>query len=123
MLNDYLLTTTYAILLFLSSCFSQPEVSRYDRITDLYCECTARLITLNQQAIQQQQDSISQQAFQKNLQEIQEEYTKVRDCSASIIAQLGALQETDYPEIEKRLSLKCPELAQQRDLLQEMLGE
>jgi len=122
MFNESLITL-YSALLFLSGCFSQPEVSRYDKITDSYCACTARLIALNQQAAKGQKEGVSQEIFQKNLQEIQDEYINVRDCSASIIAQFGALHEADYPEVEKRLTAKCPELAQQRDLLQEMLGE
>lgn len=120
---NVLRTIIFTAVILFSGCFTPSESSRYDKIADQYCACTTKLAALNQQVMTEHQDSVAQEAFHNKLQEIQEEYANVRDCSAAIIAQFGALQEADYPEIEKKLALKCPELAQQRDLLREMLGE
>lgn len=90
-------------------------------MADGFCECTMQLAALNQEAVKLADDTTgkAQEVFQK----MQVEYRKAKDCSATIVAQYGRIKNEDIPAMTKSLEGKCPDLATQRDLLREMLGE
>lgn len=105
------------------ACKKVPPPNRMDVLADQYCSCTTRLAELNRQMQVQATDSLAAAAFEENLQLAQEEYDKVRDCIAPVIARLGAVREEERTELQKRLTQKCPDMAQHTSLLVEVLGE
>ncbi len=100
-----------------------PADTRMDKIAQAFCECTGPLVALNQQTARLAADTTAQPGFQENLRKIQEEYNRAKECSATIIGQFGRLKKEEFALVEKALAGKCPDLATQRDLLREMLGE
>jgi hypothetical protein len=115
------LTFATAACLFLLACNTPPPVNRFDKMAEGFCECTAQLAALNQQAVKLAEDTTGKAAV--IFHQMQEEYGKAKDCSASIVSQFGKLKKEEMPQMIKALSGKCPDLATQGDLLQEMLGE
>jgi len=111
------------VLLLAWGCDNPPADTRIDRIAKAFCECTGPLVALNQQAARLAADTTAQVGFQENLRKIQDEYNRAKECSATIIGQFGRLKKEEFAFVEKALSGKCPDLATQRDLLREMLGE
>ncbi len=111
------------VLLLSWGCDDPPADTRIDRIAKAFCECTGPLVALNQQTARLAADTTAQVGFQENLRKIQEEYNRAKECSATIIGQFGRLKKEEFALVEKALSGKCPDLATQRDLLREMLGE
>lgn len=112
------------LLFVLTGCIDPaPKETRYDKIASAFCECTAPLVELNRQTAQMATDTMAQVKFQENLKKIQEEYLRAKECSATVVAQYGQLKKEEFGQVEKALAGKCPDLATQRDLLQEMLGE
>ncbi len=97
--------------------------TRYDRIASAYCECTAALVALNLKAQSLPADSAGHANLNAYLQQMQTEYNKAKECSATIVAQFGLLNAADLEAVDKALTHKCPDLATQRELLREMLGE
>ncbi len=111
------------VLAFFASCQSNSRAEQLDKIAGTYCECTLRLAELNKEAASFAADTLSNGRFAGYLQQIQEEYDNAKNCSASIIAQNGRLTPAALDSVRTLLTTKCPELVEQRDLLQEMLGE
>lgn len=111
------------VLLLAYGCDDPPADTRIDRIAQAFCECTGPLVALNQQTARLAADTTAQVGFKENLQKIQEEYNRAKECSATVIGQFGRLKKEEFALVEKALSGKCPDLATQRDLLREMLGE
>lgn len=113
--------------LVLTLCFgcdnNPPAETRIDKIAQAFCECTGPLAALNRQAAEMAADTTAQVGFQNNLKKIQEEYNRAKECSATVVAQFGKLKKEEFAQVEKALAGKCPDLATQRDLLREMLGE
>lgn len=102
-------------LLFLSliclfSCQNQPAESRADKIAKSVCGCTAHLLELNKQAANSK-DSI-------DFAGIQAEFEKTKTCIAN-----QRMKPEDVAEVKKSLLLKCPDLAKEEDLLQELMGQ
>lgn len=112
-----------AVLLVFGACQNTPPVNRFDKIATVYCECTAQLAALNRKAATLAADTLAQAELAGYFQQMQEEYNKAKECAATIVGQYGKLKKTEFPEMEKALANKCPDLTEQRDLLQEMLGE
>ncbi|MBL7802125.1 MAG: hypothetical protein JNL02_00200 [Saprospiraceae bacterium] len=108
------------LLLLLVSCGDSPE-QRYDKIATGFCECTGRLAEMNRQYAELANDSTGRALTA--LQDMQAEYNKAKECSAAIISQFGKLKPEEYDAVQKALAGKCPEMTEQQDLLQEMLGE
>jgi len=114
-----LLTTV--LLLY---CCTEPAESRFDKMARAYCECTGKLVELNQKTAALATDTSAQAAFQQNLRLIQDEYKKAQSCNATIVAQFGKLKPAELDSLKTILSTgNCPALSTQGDLLKEMLGE
>jgi len=110
-------------LLLLSACEGQPSASRFEKIAKAYCECTANLATMNEKAAAMAADTNAVASFQENLRQIQEEYGKAKNCTATIVAQFGKLKPAELDSVKTALAGKCANMVEQEDLLQEMLGE
>ena len=100
-----------------------PSMSRTEKIASAYCECTAQLAELNKKVATLAADTAAAKDMRVYFSQIQEEYQRAKDCSATIVGQFGKLKEEDFAGVEKALQGKCPDLTEQRDLLREMLGE
>lgn len=108
---------------FLWACGNTPESSRFEKIAKAYCECTAQLAALNEATARLASDTNAVATFQERLQQIQTEYSKTKECTATIVAQYGKLTPTELDSVKTSLSGRCANMAEQSDLLQEMLGE
>lgn len=91
---------------------------RYEKIASAYCECTAQLATLNRKAQSANPDQLNG-FFQK----MQDEYSKAKECTATIIGQFGHLNGAELDSVNVLLKTQCPDLADKREQLQELLGE
>lgn len=107
----------------LFSCQNPPELSQSDKIAQAFCECTTPLIELNRQAATLVNDTLREAEFKAKLAAIQVENDKSKDCSRTIVARFGKIKAADMAAVEKSLIVQCPALAQQHDLLRELLGE
>jgi hypothetical protein len=107
--------------LFFIAC-ETPAPTREEKIAGAYCECMSRLVQLNRDMSEQVAKDTGAQTMIL-FQELEEAYEQAKECSGTIIGQFGKLKPEALPAIEKILVNQCPELAAQRDLLQEMLGE
>lgn len=95
-----------ACLLF--SCQNPPAETRADRIAKGVCDCSTPLLDLNKKAAAGK-DSIDFEA-------IQTAFLEARKC---IVNQ--HMKSDDLSEVQKALLIKCPELAAETDLLEELL--
>jgi len=110
------------LALFFAACNNtQPTESKYDKIATGFCECTAQLVELNKKAVALAADSTGQAA--QMFKQMESEYNKARECSATIIGQFGKLKKEEFEAVEKAMAGKCPDLNLQKELLREMLGE
>ena len=96
---------------------------RYDKIASAYCECMTPLAALNQKGPALLADTTRKNEQTAYFQQVQDEYNKAKECAGSIVGQFGHLKPEELNAVEKTLSGRCPAMAGQRDLLQEMLGE
>ncbi|MBK9336483.1 MAG: hypothetical protein IPM98_07790 [Lewinellaceae bacterium] len=92
--------------------------SRFEKIATGYCECTARLAVINKQA-----DTADRAQLGAYFQKMQTEFYKAKDCTATIIGQFGHLKPAELDTVNMILKTKCPDLADKREQLQELLGE
>jgi hypothetical protein len=104
-------------------CENQPQESRFEKIARVYCECTGKLASLNEQAATLARDTNAVEAFRERLRQIQTEYDSAKSCTATIVAEFGKLDAAELDSVKNVLGNKCVNLAEQSDLLQEMLGE
>lgn len=111
------------LVLSFIACQNTPGPSQHEKIAQVYCECTAALGPLNQQAAAQAADTTGQTAFYALLKQIQEEHTKSRECLTSVTAQYGKLSPEMFAEIEKIIAQKCPSMSSNPELLRELLGK
>ncbi|MBV6439664.1 MAG: hypothetical protein EPGJADBJ_01311 [Saprospiraceae bacterium] len=111
------------IVFFIWACGNAPELSRFEKIAKAYCECTSQLAALNEATARLASDTNAVAAFQERLQQIQTEYNKTRECTATIVAQYGKLKPVELDSLKTVLESQCAHLTEQEDLLQEMLGE
>lgn len=106
------------VLLMWSACTENESQRRFEKVATAYCECTAQLADLNRKA---------QQAGPSNLneyfQQMQTEYARAKDCAATIIGQFGHLKAAELDSVNVFLRTKCPDLADKKEQLQELLGE
>lgn len=115
------LLPTLMILALFTACTGDTPAQRYDKIATGFCECTHQLAALNKKYVEMADDTSGRAV--EALREMQTEYAKAKECSAAIIAQFGKLKPEEFDAVQKALAGKCPEMTEQRDLLQEMLGE
>lgn len=113
----------FVIVCFAISCENQPKESRFEKIARVYCECTGKLASMNEQAATLARDTNAVEAFRERLRQIQTEYDSARSCTATIVAEFGKLDAAELDSVKNVLGNKCTNLAEQSDLLQEMLGE
>ena len=92
--------------------------SRYQKLATAYCECTVQLAALNQQA-----DTANPARLSAYFQQMQVEYDKARECATTIVAEFGHLKTAELDSLNNALIIRCPAVANKRDLLQELLGE
>ncbi len=114
-----------AILLpigLLANACQSPPPSREEKIAGAYCECMTRLVQMNKDMQEKVEKDTSEQAIAL-FRALEDAYQEAKECSGTLIGQFGKLKPEELPAIEKMLAQKCPELAAQHDLLQEMLGE
>lgn len=111
------------VVLFMWACGNTPELSRFEKIAKAYCECTSQLAALNEETARLASDTNAVAAFQERLLQIQAEYNKTKECTATIVAQYGKLKPAELDSLKASLARQCAHLAEQEDLLQEMLGE
>ncbi len=107
----------------LFACQQTPESTQSDKIAQAFCECTTPLIELNRQAATLANDTLRATEFLAKLDAIQVENDKSKDCARTIVARFGKLKAADMAAVEKSLLVQCPALAQQHELLRELLGE
>ncbi|MCS6928822.1 MAG: hypothetical protein NZM43_04920 [Saprospiraceae bacterium] len=91
---------------------------RYAQIANVYCECTQPLVRLNRAA-----DSAKHTHQLHYLQQIEVAYKHARECLTPVVHEYGLLQSSELDTLMLHLQEYCPEVAQQRDLLQDLLGE
>lgn len=111
------------LVLLVLGCANQPTESRFDKIAKAYCECTGKLAAANEQAASLAADTNAVATFQERLQQIQVEYDSAKLCSSNIVAQFGKLAPSELDSVKIALAGRCAFMAEQTDLLQEMLGE
>lgn len=116
-----LLVLIVALCIF--GCLNQPAESRYEKIARAYCECTGQLATLNEKTAALAADTNAAASFAESLRQIQTEYVKAKECTAIIVSQFGKLKPAELDSVKHAFGDKCAHLAEQGDLLQEMLGE
>lgn len=92
--------------------------NRFEKIADAYCECTEQLALLNKQA-----DTADRARLGEYFQKMQAEYNSTKDCTATIIGQYGHLKSAELDTLNMLLKTRCPELADKREQLQELLGD
>lgn len=109
--------------LSIAGCISQPAESRFEKIAKAYCECTGELAAMNEKAALLASDTNAVTAFQQQLKQIQVEYDSAKSCTAIIVAQFGKLKPAELDSVKTAMAGKCANIAEQGDLLQEMLGE
>lgn len=105
---------------FFLACFDPAPVpqGRFEKIADAYCECTALLAVMNKQA-----DTADRTRIGEYFKKMQEEYYRAKDCTATIIGLYGHLNTAELDTVNLLLKTRCPELADKREQLQELLGE
>lgn len=96
----------------------KPPQNRFEKISTAYCECTARLVTLNQEA-----EAAGEAHLNEYFQKMQTEYSRAKECAATIIGQFGHLNAAELDSVNLLVQVKCPDLADKPELLQELLGE
>lgn len=101
-------------VLLLISC-QPPAENRLQQLSKGCCECTARLLELNQQ--------MAQTPEKADFKTLEAEYQRTKECLITVTNHLGKLKPEELPQLEKQLQISCPNLASQRELLQEILVE
>ncbi len=97
----------------LIACQPPAPENRFTQLSKGCCECTARLLALNQQAAQSPEKA--------DFKALEAEYQLTKACIATVTNNLGSLKTEELPQLEKQLQATCPALASQRELLQELL--
>lgn len=100
-------------VILLSSCQPSAPEGRFAQLSKGCCECTSKLIELNQQAAQSPEKA--------DFKALEAEYQRTKECMATVTNNLGKITVEELPQLEKQLQITCPTLAPQRELLQELL--
>lgn len=114
-------TVAWLSALLFIACESPPP-TREEKIAGAYCECMSRVVQMNKDMSERVAKDTGAQTMVL-FEELEKAHEQAKECSGTIIGQFGKLKPEELPAIEKILVKQCPELAAQRDLLQEMLGE
>jgi hypothetical protein len=101
--------TVFLLTYCFYSCENPPSETRAERIAKGICDCSTQLLNLNKQA--------ANASGNIDFEAIQAEFGKARAC---IVNQ--RMKPEDLPEVQKALTVKCPELAAEAEMLGELLG-
>ncbi len=113
----FLLAGMALAVLLLAACQSPAPSSRFSSIADAYCECTAMLARLNRAT-----DTLEHSRLPQQFRQIEKAFEQARECMAATIGQYGLLKAAELDSLTPLLQQRCPEVAQQRDLLEELLS-
>ncbi len=94
------------------------EPDRFSVIATAYCECTTPLVELNRQL-----DTAAHHRLPDYFRQMEVAYRQARECLAVVIGQYGVLPAAQLDTLQGLLQQRCPAIAQQRDLLEELLGQ
>ena len=94
----------------LFSCQNQAPEARSEKIAKGICDCSAQLMQMNKEAANAQGPI--------DFEGIEAAFAKTKACIAK-----QRMKPEDRQEVEKALALKCPELAAENELLQELIGD
>lgn len=95
---------------FLFSCENPPKETRAERIAASVCDCTAQLLSMNQQA--------AADTGKVNFEAIQAEFEKSKACIFN-----QHMKPEDLPEVKSALAKKCPQLANEAELTDELMDK
>lgn len=114
------ISVSFLSLILLSGygCDGNTAQKRLEKISTAYCECTAQLAAINRQA-----DTAAPERLNVYFKQMESEYTRAKECTAMVVGQFGRLKAAQLDSVQALLNTKCPHLAGNRDLLQELLGE
>ena len=92
------------------SCDEKPAETRSEKLAKAICACSSQLMELNKQAANAPQGAI-------DFEGIQTAFAVAKTCIAK-----QHIKPEDRLEVEKQLSVQCPELAAEGELLEELIG-
>ncbi|MCB0531750.1 MAG: hypothetical protein H6574_24515 [Lewinellaceae bacterium] len=107
------------MLLTFTACIDEKAPKgRYEKIATAYCECTAQLAALNREA-----QAAGPGKLNSFFKKMESEYSKAKECTATVIGQFGHLNGAELDSVNILLKTQCPDLADKREQLQELLGK
>ncbi len=108
------------LLFFFFACENRQPATTLEKLADGFCECTNSLAEINREVQNQSPDST---LAAENLERIAAEYENSKNCATTLVGQFGKLKTADFEKIKPYLKKKCPDRADNIDLLRELLGE
>ncbi|MCC7246441.1 MAG: hypothetical protein IT269_12230 [Saprospiraceae bacterium] len=100
-----------------------PASPRAAQIANAFCQCTARLAVLNEEAKAIQKDTTAVARFEEQLRTIEQEYSRAQECAGRLRERFGQINAEDLKQIDQELSRTCTKLENRTDLLHELLGQ
>ncbi|MCS7036086.1 MAG: hypothetical protein RMJ33_01310 [Saprospiraceae bacterium] len=113
-----LLSVSIVLAALWAACQRPVPSSRFSALAEAYCECTATLVQLNRAT-----DTLDHKHLPQHFRQIETAYRQARDCMAAAIGQYGLLQTAELDSLTLLLQQRCPGVAHQRDLLEELLSK
>lgn len=113
-----LLLAFYLTLLNWHCAEESPDAKRKEQVAEGYCECAAAIAALDARAKSVPDSSVFLTAM---LDSMQQEYEKAITCLLPLRATNGLLKPADISEIQRILQKKCPNLANNKELITELL--
>ena len=112
--------------LAINACIEPPEV-RYEKMAAGWCDCTAPMVELNEQAQKLMADRDTSAAHQLKIAEIfrkmEEAEIGATSCSTILRDKYGAVKTDEWLAAEPFFWKKCPKMLGQVEKLHGMLGE
>lgn len=100
-----------------------PASPRVAQISNAFCQCTARLAVLNEEAKAIQKDTTAVARFEEQLRTIEQEYSRAQECAGRLRERFGQINAEELKQIDQELSRICTKLENRTDLLHELLGQ
>jgi hypothetical protein len=94
------------------------DVKRKEQMAEGYCECASTIAALDARAKLQADSSVFLTAM---LDSMQREVEKATACLGLLRTETGLLKQAEIPEFQRVLQSKCPALAQNKELIMELL--
>ena len=95
-----------------------PDAKRKEQVAEGYCECAAAIAALDARAKSVPDSSVFLTAM---LDSMQQEFEKAVTCLMPLRAANGLLKPADISDIQQILQKKCPILANNKELITELL--